>query len=128
MKKMFFAIAFALGTMGITNAQEINGKFMAEFSKLNTYLGLLGLQSTQLNEVYEINSYFKEAQMDIKTRGNKSHDEQMKEALLVNMKLMKNALNEEQYRKYVTLLNVTNNNNKILKEMPLPDIYMADNH
>ena len=37
MKKMFFAIAFALGTMGITNAQEINGKFMAEFSKLNTW-------------------------------------------------------------------------------------------
>lgn len=125
MKKMFFAIAFALGTMGITNAQEINGKFMAEFSKLNTYLGL---QSTQLNEVYEINSYFKEAQMDIKTRGNKSHEEQMKEALLVNMKLMKDALNEEQYRKYVTLLNITNNNNKILKEMPLTDIYMADNH
>ena len=52
----------------------------------------------------------------------------MKEALLVNMKLMKDALNEEQYRKYVTLLNITNNNNKILKEMPLSDIYMADNH
>ena len=44
------------------------------------------------------------------------------------MKLMKDALNEEQYRKYVTLLNITNNNNKILKEMPLSDIYMADNH
>lgn len=125
MKKMFFAIAFALGTMGITNAQEINGKFMAEFSKLNTYLGL---ESTQLNEVYEINNYFKETQKDIKARGNKSHEEQMKEALLVNMRLMKDALNEDQYRKYVTLLNVTNNNNKILKEMPLSDIYMADNH
>ena len=125
MKKMFFAIAFALGTMGITNAQEINGKFMAEFSKLNTYLGL---ESTQLNEVYEINNYFKETQMNIKNRGNKSHEEQMKEALLVNMKLMKDALNEEQYRKYITLLNITNNNNKILKEMPLTDIYMADNH
>lgn len=125
MKKMFFAIAFALGTMGITNAQEINGKFMAEFSKLNTYLGL---ESTQLNEVYEINNYFKEAQMNIKNRGNKSHEELMKEALLVNMKLMKDALNEEQYRKYITLLNITNNNNKILKEMPLTDIYMADNH
>lgn len=125
MKKMFFAIAFALGTMGITNAQEINGKFMAEFSKLNTYLGL---ESTQLNEVYEINNYFKETQIDIKNRGNKNHEEQMKEALLVNMKLMKDALNEEQYRKYVTLLNITNNNNKILKEMPLSDIYMADNH
>ena len=125
MKKMFFAIVFALGTMGITNAQEINGKFMAEFSKLNTYLGL---ESTQLNEVYEINNYFKEAQMNIKNRGNKSHEELMKEALLVNMKLMKDALNEEQYRKYVTLLNITNNNNKILKEMPLSDIYMADNH
>lgn len=125
MKKMFFAIAFALGTMGITNAQEINGKFMAEFSKLNTYLGL---ESTQLNEVYEINNYFKETQMNIKNRGNKRHEEQMKEALLVNMKLMKDALNEEQYRKYVTLLNITNNNNKILKEMPLSDIYMADNH
>lgn len=125
MKKMFFAIAFALGTMGITNAQEINGKFMTEFSKLNTYLGL---ESTQLNEVYEINNYFKETQMDIKNRGNKSYEEQMKEALLVNMKLMKDALNEEQYRKYVTLLNITNNNNKILKEMPLSDIYMADNH
>lgn len=125
MKKMFFAIAFALGTMGITNAQEINGKFMAEFSKLNTYLGL---ESTQLNEVYEINNYFKETQKDIKARGNKSHEEQMKEALLVNMRLMKDALNEDQYRKYVTLLNITNNNNKILKEMPLTDIYMADNH
>lgn len=125
MKKMFLAIAFALGTMGITNAQEINGKFMAEFSKLNTYLGL---ESTQLNEVYEINNYFKEAQMNIKNRGNKSHEKLMKEALLVNMKLMKDALNEEQYRKYVTLLNITNNNNKILKEMPLTDIYMADNH
>lgn len=124
MKKMFLAIAFALGTMGITNAQEINGKFMAEFSKLNTYLGL---ESTQLNEVYEINNYFKEAQMDIKNRGNKGHEEQMKEALLVNMKLMKDALNEAQYRKYVTLLNVTNNNNRILSEMPLPDVYMAEN-
>ena len=88
----------------------------------------MGLESTQLNEVYEINNYFKETQMDIKNRGNKSHEEQMKEALLVNMKLMKDALNEEQYRKYVTLLNITNNNNKILKEMPLSDIYMADNH
>ena len=62
---MFFAIAFALGTMGITNAQEINGKFMAEFSKLNTYLGL---ESTQLNEVYEINNYFKETQREQELR------------------------------------------------------------
>ena len=41
--------------------------------------------------------------------------------------MMKKALTAEQYRKYVTLINVTNNNNRMLAEDSMPDVYLAEN-
>ena len=41
-------------------------------------------------------------------------DKKMRQAVYGNLKLMKKALTSEQYRKYVLLLNVTNNNNRTL--------------
>lgn len=38
----------------------------------------------------------------------------MHQAVYGNLKLMKQVLTPDQYRKYVTLLNVTNNNNRAL--------------
>lgn len=124
MKKMFLAIAFALGTVSMINAQEINGKFMADFSRLSSYLELT---PRQMDKVYEINDLFRETQKGIRMQDELRPDERMMSALLINMKQMRDVLSEAQYRKYVTLLNVTNNNNRILSEMPLPDVYVAEN-
>ena len=41
-------------------------------------------------------------------------DKKMRQAVYGNLKLMKKVLTPEQYRKYVILLNVTNNNNRTL--------------
>ena len=41
-------------------------------------------------------------------------DKKMRQAVYGNLKLMKKVLTPEQYRKYVVLLNVTNNNNRTL--------------
>lgn len=44
----------------------------------------------------------------------KMRDKKMRQAVYGNLKLMKKVLTPEQYRKYVVLLNVTNNNNRTL--------------
>ena len=49
----------------------------------------------------------------------------MKQALLVKLKQMKEVLSEAQYRDYVAILNVTNNNNRLLSNS-LTDIYLAE--
>ena len=36
-------------------------------------------------------------------------------------------LSPDQYRKYVTLLNITNNNNRTLGVNTFPEVYLADN-
>ena len=51
----------------------------------------------------------------------------MYDAVYGNLKLMKKALTADQYRKYVTLLNITNNNNRILGHEMMSDVYLADN-
>ena len=48
-------------------------------------------------------------------------------AVYGNLKLMKKALSPDQYRKYVTLLNITNNNNRTLGVNTFPEVYLADN-
>ena len=39
---------------------------------------------------------------------------------------MKKALSTDQYRKYVALINVTNNNNRMMSGLSFPDVYLAD--
>ena len=55
------------------------------------------------------------------------YSEQMEETLYGNLKLMKGVLSQEQYRKYVTLINITHNNNNYLNNsLQLTDIYLAE--
>ena len=82
---------------------------MADLCQLNSYLELDGYQ---MDKVYNSKEYcilqHKEG-----LNGNQNHrDKRLQQAVYGNLKLMKQALNSEQYRKYVTLLNVTNNNKR----------------
>ena len=95
--------------------------FAINFQQLGKYLQL---ETTQIEPVYQINEAFRANQEEAQTRGAKRKGELMKQALLVNLKQMKEVLSEAQYRDYVAILNVTNNNR--LLSNSLTDIYLAE--
>ena len=131
MRKLIMAVA-VLGmsaTMNFANAQCVNEygnkePFAVEFGKLSSYLDLT---PSQMDEVYDINEYFKGQQKESLSRDTKRQEERLQKAVYGNLKLMKSALSDNQYRKYVTLLNVTNNNNRLTGAVTFTDIYLADN-
>ena len=131
MRKLFMAVAI-LGisaTVSFAKAQCVNENgnkepFAVEFGKLSSYLDLT---PPQMDEVYDINEYFKGQQKESLSRDTKRQEERLQKAVYGNLKLMKSALSDNQYRKYVTLLNVTNNNNRLTGAVTFTDIYLADN-
>ena len=131
MRKLFMAVAI-LGisaTVSFAKAQCVNENgnkepFAVEFGKFSSYLDLT---PSQMDEVYEINEYFKGQQKESLSRDTKRQEERLQKAVYGNLKLMKSALSDNQYRKYVTLLNVTNNNNRLTGAVTFTDIYLADN-
>lgn len=131
MRKLFMAVAI-LGisaTVSFAKAQCVNENgnkepFAVEFGKLSSYLDLA---PSQMDEVYGINEYFKGQQKESLSRDTKRQEERLQKAVYGNLKLMKSALSDNQYRKYVTLLNVTNNNNRLTGAVTFTDIYLADN-
>ena len=131
MRKLFMAVAI-LGisaTVSFAKAQCVNENgnkepFAVEFGKLSSYLDLT---PSQMDEVYDINEYFKGQQKERLRRDTKRQEERLQKAVYGNLKLMKSALSDNQYRKYVTLLNVTNNNNRLTGAVTFTDIYLADN-
>lgn len=131
MRKLFMAVAI-LGisaTVSFAKAQCVNENgnkepFAVEFGKLSSYLDLT---PSQMDEVYDINEYFKGQQKESLSRDTKRQEERLQKAVYGNLKLMKSALSDNQYRKYVTLLNITNNNNRLTGAVTFTDIYLADN-
>ena len=131
MRKLFMAVAI-LGisaTVSFAKAQCVNENgnkepFAVEFGKLSSYLDLT---PSQMDEVYDINEYFKGQQKESLSRDTKRQEERLQKAVYGDLKLMKSALSDNQYRKYVTLLNVTNNNNRLTGAVTFTDIYLADN-
>ena len=131
MRKLFMAVAI-LGisaTVSFAKAQCVNENgnkepFAVEFGKLSSYLDLT---PSQMDEVYDINEYFKGQQKESLSRDTKRQEERLQKAVYGNLKLMKSALSDNQYRKYVPLLNVTNNNNRLTGAVTFTDIYLADN-
>ena len=130
MRKLFMAVAI-LGisaTVSFAKAQCVNENgnkepFAVEFGKLSSYLDLT---PSQMDEVYDINEYFKGQQKESLSRDTKRQEERLQKAVYGNLKLMKSALSDNQYRKYVTLLNVTNNNNRLTGAVTFTDLYPAD--
>lgn len=131
MRKLIMAVA-VLGmsaTMNFAKAQCVNEygnkePFAVEFSRLSSYLGLAPYQ---MEEVLNINDYFVQEQRKSLSKDLKRQDERLQKAVYGNFKLMKEALTADQYRKYVILLNVTNNNNRLTGAVTFTDIYLAEN-
>ena len=131
MRKLIMAVA-VLGmsaTMNFAKAQCVNEygnkePFAVEFSRLSSYLGLAPYQ---MEEVLNINDYFVQEQRKSLSKDVKRQDERLQKAVYGNLKLMKEALTADQYRKYVILLNVTNNNNRLTGAVTFTDIYLAEN-
>ena len=131
MRKLIMAVA-VLGmsaTMNFAKAQCVNEygnkePFAVEFSRLSSYLGLAPYQ---MEEVLNINDYFVQEQRKSLSKDLRRQDERLQKAVYGNLKLMKEALTADQYRKYVILLNVTNNNNRLTGAVTFTDIYLAEN-
>ena len=112
MRRLGMAVAAVLlcATMGFARENR-KEPFAINFEKLSNYLQL---SSYQANEVANINEYFLDMQGESLRASEKMRDKKMRQAVYGNLKLMKKVLTPEQYRKYVVLLNVTNNNNRTL--------------
>ena len=126
---MAVAVLGMSATMNFAKAQCVNEygnkePFAVEFSRLSSYLGLAPYQ---MEEVLNINDYFVQEQRKSLSKYLKRQDERLQKAVYGNLKLMKEALTADQYRKYVILLNVTNNNNRLTGAVTFTDIYLAEN-
>lgn len=129
MKRLGLAIAALLVSVSISYAQSNNTKlskepFAVNFEKLSKYLDLAPYQ---MNEVADINNYFIEMQNESISSSASRQEKKMYQAVYGNLKLMKQALTPEQYRKYLVLLNVTNNNQRAAGINVMPDSYLAHN-
>ena len=126
MKKLMMAVCVVLMGMQSMKAQgvyELTGKapFTIRFGQLSRYLDL---QPSQQESVYRISEAFMADQQEALSRSARK-EELMTRALHANLKQMKEALSEAQYRNYVTLLNVTSNNQVLSSN--LTDGYLANN-
>ena len=125
---MAVAVLGKSATMNFAKAQCVNEygnkePFAVEFSRLSSYLGLAPYQ---MEEALNINDYFVQEQRKSLSKDLKRQDERLQKAVYGNLKLMKEALTADQYRKYVILLNVTNNNNRLTGAVTFTDIYLAE--
>lgn len=124
-----FGLLVAIVLMSATSVFAKNGvstkePFAASLYQLTNYLDLT---AAQVDEVSSINEYFIQKQKESLHAAASVQEKKMQEAIFGNLKLMKKVLTEEQYRKYVMLLNVTNNNNRRLNVASVNDVYLAEN-
>jgi len=126
MKRLVMAMSALLVSVTMSFAQESSlhtEPFVVNVGQLVSYLEL---RPSQINEVGMINDYFREKQSEGLRGSHKMRDKRMRQAVFGNLKLMKKALSTDQYRKYVALINVTNNNNRMMSGLSFPDVYLAD--
>lgn len=126
MKRLVMAMSALLVSVTMSFAQESSlhkEPFVVNVGQLVSYLEL---RPSLINEVGMINDYFREKQSEGLRGSHKMRDKRMRQAVFGNLKLMKKALSTDQYRKYVALINVTNNNNRMMSGLSFPDVYLAD--
>ena len=116
-------LLMGMQSMKAQGLYELTGKapFTIRFGQLSRYLDL---QPSQQESVYRISEAFMADQQEALSRSARK-EELMTRALHANLKQMKEALSEAQYRNYVTLLNVTSNNQVLSSN--LMDGYLANN-
>ena len=123
MKRLVMAMSALLVSVTMSFAQESSLHKEPFVVNVGSYLEL---RPSQINEVAMINDYFREKQSEGLRGSHKMRDKRMRQAVFGNLKLMKKALSTDQYRKYVALINVTNNNNRMMSGLSFPDVYLAD--
>ena len=116
-------VLMGMQSMKAQGLYELTGKapFTIRFGQLSRYLDL---QPSQQESVYRISEAFMADQQEALSRVARK-EELMTRALHANLKQMKEALSEAQYRSYVQLLNVTSNNQVLSSN--LTDGYLANN-
>lgn len=115
MRKLLMVISVVafVAISGPMKAQTASGAlYVADIEQLGKYLEL---SSIQFDEVYHINEHFISMQKKVLKSDESCSGNEMKNALFTNLKLMKQTLTADQYRKYVGLLNLTHNNQQISK-------------
>ena len=116
MRRLGMAVSAILlcATVGFARENRNNVSkepFAINFEKLSYYLQLT---PSLTGEVANINEFFLDKQRESLCASESQQQKKMHQAVYGNLKLMKKVLTPDQYRKYVTLLNVTNNNNRAL--------------
>lgn len=126
MKRMILALALLMVSITAGFAKNGNGEkrpFNVNFNQLSVYLELT---PSQKPDVMNITDYFLEMQSKSVNMSEKYRAQKMNEAVFGNLKLMKEVLTREQYRKYVTLLNVTSTNRLLSDRMAIDSTMMAE--
>ena len=126
MKRLVMAMSALLVSVTRIFAQESSLHKEPCVVNVGQLVSYLELRPSQINEVAMINDYFREKQSEGLRGSHKMRDKRMRQAVFGNLKLMKKALSTDQYRKYVALINVTNNNNRMTSGLSFPDVYLAD--
>ena len=125
MRRLGLLVAVAL-MMGATTSFAQGNKEAASFERLSKYLRLTEAQAP---EVAEINAYFENQlgqPLSAEALSQSERPEEMRNALLCNLKLMKRALTKEQYGTYVALINVTRANQPKAISSPDLEAYLAE--
>ena len=118
MKRIILAIVTLFASATISMASANNVKSISDPSQNNRTEQLsraLNLSPSQAEEV----SIYNESLLG----ETEAQPQMVKSAINNNLRLMKSTLDKEQYRKYVTLVNVTVNNNQRLADLGWQDIY-----
>ena len=127
MRRLGLLVAVAL-MMGATTIYAQSGTVanQSSFERLSKYLRLTEAEAP---EVAKINAYFENQlgqPLSAEVLSQSERQEEVRKALLCNLKLMKQALTKEQYRKYVTLINVTRANQQMAITSPDLEAYLAE--
>ena len=122
---LWVAVALMMGatTSFAQEGREVNQK---SFERLSKYLRLT---DNQVPEVAEINAYIENQlgqPLSAEALSQSDRADEMQNALLCNLKLMKRALTKEQYNKYVALINVTRANQPKAITSPDLEAYLAE--
>lgn len=126
MKRLGVIVAMMAIAITVSFAQGKDNSKGASFQRLSSYLQL---KPNQVDKVYQINEYFiKQLGQPLSSEAlfnNDLSDKVVENALIGNLSLMKRVLTDEQYDKYVALINVTRENHQIGEESPALARYLS---
>jgi hypothetical protein len=114
MKRLGLTLVAAICLTATTFAAEKQPTTAKWNTNINVYkLGdYLKLDAAQTEEVKDISEYF-DNQMERATSSSNDTTKMIRNAVYGNLKLMKKALNDEQYTKYTRVINLTLHNKGI---------------